>query len=429
MFSGTRWYVVGLFAVFLIALSVRIGLTGVFVGFDAPPDANANSDQVDYEVLAYHLVSGQGYAIVPGQPTATRTPGTSLTLAGVYALTGRSFTFGRVWFCVLSALTCVLVVWLGATCFSRPVGVLAGFLLAIYPAHAYNAMHFVSETPFGFWLALGLVGTMKALHSPSGRWVWHGLAGACWALAVLTRPQLLLAVPIAGVMICFAGLCRRWSYVRVFAVQVLVLVLLVSPWVIRNAVVLGKPTLSTITGYGLWGAHNERTFTDPQYSGGWVKASELIDAEHPLIGNEVERNDMAMRYGMDAIRAHLDQMPGLIVAKLWRMVSPFRDTDNRLVKLAFAAGWLGVGPWVMFGLLIAVRQSPASAFTLLLPILAVVASVIIFYGSDRFRDSVAPVFVIPAAYGMQVAGSWMMGWLGGLTAGEPFSRSLSTSKA
>ncbi len=428
MFNGTRWYVVGLLAVFLIALLVRLGLTGVFVGFSAPPDANANSDQVDYEVLAHHLVSGEGYAIVPGQPTATRTPGTSLTLAGVYAWTGRSYAWGRAWFCLLSAVTCVLVIWLGATCFSRPVGLLAGAMLALYPAHAYNAMHFVSETPFGFWLALGLIGTMQALRGSSGRWVWHGLAGVCWALAVLTRPQLLLAVPIAGVMVLLAGVCRRWAYLRLFAVQVMILVLVVSPWVIRNAVVLGKPTVSTITGYGLWGSHNERTFTDPQYFGGWVKASELIDAEHPLTGNEVERNDQAMHYGMDIIRAHLDRMPGLIVAKLWRMVSPFRDTDNNLVKLAFAVGWLGVGPWVLLGLVIAVRQSPVAAGVLLLPILGVVASVVIFYGSDRFRDSVAPVFMILSAYGIQQVWCQVSCWLGGLPAIESTRQPVSLSE-
>ncbi len=149
-------------AIFLIALTARLGLTHRFVGLDAPPDAHANSDQLDYEVLAYHLVTGEGYAIHPGQPTASRTPGTSFTLAPVYAAFGRSFTAGRVWFCVLSALTCVLAVWLGTAGFNRAVGLSAGLGLALYPGHAYNAMHFVSETPFGFWMMLALVATAVA---------------------------------------------------------------------------------------------------------------------------------------------------------------------------------------------------------------------------------------------------------------------------
>src|SRR5690606_33658912 len=135
--------------------------------------------------------------------------------------------------------------------------------------------------------------------------------------AVYTRPQLLLAVPIAGGLAVLAFVMRDREHLKRFAVQAAVLALVLSPWVIRNAVVMGQPTLSTITGYGLWGSHNEQTFNDPTQRGGWVKASALIDAEHPLTGNEVERNAQATRYGKQAILAHIDQMPALVAAKIW----------------------------------------------------------------------------------------------------------------
>lgn len=393
--------------IFLIALVIRLGLTHQFVGLASPPDANANSDQVDYEVLAYHLVAGQGYAVTPGQPTATRTPGTSFTLAPVYAAFGRSFTAGRIWFCLLSSMTCLLVVWLGTAGFSRAIGLFAGLGLALYPGHAYNAMHFVSETPFGFWMMLAMVATAAAWQhrqdSAFKRYALDALAGACWAMAIYTRPQLLLAVPFAGGLVLIAFMIRDREPLKHVAVQVVVLSLVLSPWVIRNATVLGKPTISTITGYGLWGAHNDLTFSDPAHHGGWVKSSVLIDDEHPLTGNEVERNDQAMRYGMDAIRAHADQMPGLIAAKFWRLMTPIKDTDNRLVQVAFAAGWIVVGPLFLLGAVIGIRRSTAFTWLLTLPILATLASTVIFYGSVRFRDAVAPAFMILAAAGGQWA--------------------------
>ncbi|MEZ6192990.1 MAG: glycosyltransferase family 39 protein [Phycisphaerales bacterium] len=398
---STRHFTAAVVFIFLVALVARLGLTHRFVGLDAPPDISANSDQVDYEILAYHMTSGQGYAIVPGQPTATRTPGTSLTLAPVYALFGRSFALGRVWFCVLSALTCVLAVWLGTLCFNRVAGLFAGIGLALYPAHAYSAMHFVSETPFGFWMLSAMIATAYAYKRQRGGWGINVIAGVFWAMAVYSRPQLLLAVPIAGGLALLALAMRDREHFKGFAVQVVVLALVLSPWVLRNATVMGKPTLSTITGYGLWGSHNELTFNDPAYRGGWVKASELIDADHPLTGGEVERNAQATSYGKQMILAHIDQMPGLITAKLWRLVTPIKDTDNRIVQIAFAAGWIAVAPLMLIGLVVTFKRSPATAWLLLLPILATIASTVIYYGSDRFRDSVAPAFIVLAAVGVQ----------------------------
>ncbi len=401
----TRQFTVGLALIFIIALTARLALTHRFVGLNSPPDANANSDQIDYEILAYHMFTGQGYTVVPGTPTASRTPGTSLTLAPIYAAFGRSFIAGRIWFCALSALTCVLVAWLGAICFSRAAGLLAGVGLTLYPAHAYNAMHFVSETPFGFWLTLALIASVYAHNRRRGgvsiKWTIDALAGTCWAMAVYTRPQLLLAVPIAGVLALIAFALRDREHLKRFAAQAIVLSLVLSPWVIRNAVVMGKPTMSTITGYGLWGSHNDLTFNDPAHQGGWVKTSVLIDADHPLSGSEVERNSQATRYGLDAIRANADKMPALITAKLWRLVTPIKDTDNRLVQTAFAAGWLAVAPLLLIGLFISLKRSPATAGLLLLPILATLASTAIFYGSDRFRDALAPVLLFFAAVGLQ----------------------------
>ncbi len=425
----TQRFTVAVILIFLIALTARLGLTHRFVGLDAPPDANANSDQVDYEVLAFHLVTGQGYAINPGQPTASRTPGTSFTLAPIYAAIGRSFTAGRVWFCVLSALTCVLAVWLGSLGFNRGVGLLAGLGLALYPGHAYNAMHFVSETPFGFWMMLALVATAVAWQrrqdSAAKRYTCDTLAGVCWAMAIYTRPQLMLAVPFAGGLALIACVIRDREPLKHVAVQVVVLSLVLSPWVIRNAVVMGKPTISTITGYGLWGSHNELTFSDPTHRGGWVKASVLIDADHPLTGDEVERNDQATRYGVAAIRAHVQQMPALIAAKLWRLVTPIKDTDNRLVRIAFAAGWIVVAPLFLLGTVVGLKRSATVTWLLALPVLATLASTVIFYGSVRFRDAVAPAFMVLAAAG----GQWVWHRLAGQDSGKSTSAKLACQLA
>ncbi len=166
---------------------------------------------------------------------------------------------------------------------------------------------------------------------------------------------------------------------------------------VRNAVVLGEPTLSTIGGYTLWGASNPRVVDDPTLAGRWVRTSELVDADHPLSGGELERDAAARRYGLTFLNEHRRDVPWLVVMRLWRFVSPFEPTPNRLVFWAFALSWLVTAPWFVAGLVVAWRENRRIALVLVAPLLATSATVIMFYGSIRFRDSIAPVFVALAA--------------------------------
>ena len=93
-------------------------------------------------------------------------------------------------------------------------------------------------------------------------------------------------------------------------------------------------------------------------------------------------------------------MPGLIAARLWRLVSPFEATRNRLVYYSFAVSWLLTAPFVAYGAVLVFRGYRLGACVLLTPIFTTIATTIVFYGSIRFRDSVAPQLLIFAAAGL-----------------------------
>lgn len=393
-------------AVFLLALAIRLAMTGLFVGFGAPPDAEANSDQIDYEAIAYHLSIGEGYAVIPGRPTATRTPGASLALLPVYAAAGRDWAAGRIFFCAISAATCSVVAVAGAVAFGPVVGLLGGLALAMYPGHAYYAMHFLSETPYGLWLSLAVLFTLLGLR---GGLRWHVAAGACVGMAILTRPQLAAMVPLALVVAAVAWWRGRRVMLGV-ATQTLLVALVLSPWVVRNAVVIGKPTLTTTSGYGFWGAHNEVTFGDPAAAGDWVKTSSLRRDDAPA-ADEVGRDRQAKAYAWRHIREHADEVPRLVAMKLWRLVSPWKSTPNRAVRLAFAAAWMIVGPLATVGAVCAIRTHRREAVVLLLPIATTIGVAAVFYGSDRIRDSCAAVFAILTAVGaVEIARAVRVWW-------------------
>jgi hypothetical protein len=115
--------------------------------------------------------------------------------------------------------------------------------------------------------------------------------------------------------------------------------------------------------------------------------------------DELGKDAVSWRYGMDFIRAHASEMPGLIGWKLYRLVGPPAEVTNGPVYWAFLVSWFATAPFVLAGFLMSWRRSAAAAVTLLVPVVVTVATAIIFYGSERFRDSIAPILVVYAALG------------------------------
>ncbi|MEM7681050.1 MAG: glycosyltransferase family 39 protein [Planctomycetota bacterium] len=405
-----RRHALCLAAIFLAALGLRLGMAEAFVGLSAPPDAHANSDQVDYEAFAHQLARGAGYTLEDGTPTARRPPGTSFVLAPVYAAAGRDWAAGRVWFALLSAATCVLVGMAGTLAFGPIAGLIAAALLALLPEHAYYAAHFLSETPAAFFAAGATALTLLALRKPN--LTLHLAAGLCWAAAIYCRPQTLLAVPLVGVVALYPylrehyrpnhrhrerRLRNRRACVHAFAVQAAVVGLAIAPWFARNAVVMDKATFSTVAGRTFWGAHNDQTFTDPTLMGDWVPTSTLPGSAD-LPRDEVAHDGAAMQAGVAAVSRHRAKLPEMTLRKVGRALNPVRATPNRLVRIVFSASGLIVLPLAVVGVILARRRRESTAMVVVaVPLIAFAMTTLLFYGSPRFRDAAAPAYALLAA--------------------------------
>ena len=389
--------VAALVALFVVALAVRHGVTWKFQGLSAPPKAEANPDQVDYEWFAYQMSIGHGYAFAADTPTACRPPGTSFTMLPIYLLFGHSYLAARLWFCFLSSLTVLVTAWVGTLLFGKRVGFFAGALLAVYPGHFYYAMHFLSEVPFALFLLLACgCGIVAARRGPGWADVLCGLA---WGFTVLIRPNMLIGLALQ-VLVSMSHGSWKTRLTRGILLGGMALAVIV-PWVVRNDQVMGKPTLCTIVGgYTFWGAHNEVVAAKPEVIGYWVSASSLRDAEHPLAGTEVEREEAAYRYGWDFIRNHPDALPHIGLHKLLRLFWAYDETSNTVVDWLFRLSWLLLAPLVMIGAWQTYQRRTPQSRVLLIPIVATVLTVLAFYGCSRFRDGIAPVLVIFAAVGV-----------------------------
>jgi hypothetical protein len=97
------------------------------------------------------------------------------------------------------------------------------------------------------------------------------------------------------------------------------------------------------------------------------------------------------------VESHLSTLPKLLAMKVVRHFSPFHPTSNRMVYWAFVMAWVATAPLLLFALVRHGARKRAELTILLLPCLSTLLTALIFYGSIRFRDADAPLFVVPAA--------------------------------
>src|SRR5262245_21807824 len=265
----------GLFvAIFLIACGVRVGLTARFQGLSSPPNLSANPDAGEYELITYNLSVGGGYGFRAGVPTTSRPPGTSLTLLPAYLIFGRSYLAAHWLVILLWSVTCLIVGWLATQYGGRHVGLLAALWLALYPGHAYYSMHFLSETVYGFWIALACALSFRSLAraSPAAAIT----AGVAWGFTILTRVEMVTVIPLAWALLLVSGRDLKRRAFPILAAQTTVATVVVALWILRNVAVVGVPILSTQRGFAFWWAHNNVTFSDPTYAGSWLPIYERV---------------------------------------------------------------------------------------------------------------------------------------------------------
>jgi 4-amino-4-deoxy-L-arabinose transferase-like glycosyltransferase len=383
-----RGYWSTLAAIVLVAFGLRLWVAAHYQGLSSPPDFEANPDQVDYENLGWRMAQGRGFSHADGTPTAFRPPGTPILIDAIYLVCGRDHAAVRVVFCLASALTCLAAGLLASALFGDFAGLTAALLLALLPNHFYYAQHMLSEAPF----ALAI--TLACLWSVRRRALGAGLM---FGVAFLTRPQSALCIPLLFLLALREAPEARRAALLHFARVAAVFALVVLPWSVRNKIQLGTFAPTTLSGHVFWGAHNPVVAADPTRVGAWIPVEGLVDAQHPLPAPELEASRAAWSYGLGFLREHPGEIPRFLFWKLVRQYSAFQWTPNRLVYWTFAAGWLALGPLCLFGIWIGWRRARGPTLLVLVPLVSTLVTGLVFYGSGRFRDADAGLYVVFAA--------------------------------
>jgi len=260
-----RW----LLAVLAVAFAVRL-----FVAVTVTPDPRDGryDDTVWYDTTARHLAAGDGYVfdptvwvtadgrpIYPGEeeltPTALWPPGYPLTLAAVYAVTDDSVAAARLLNVVFGALTAALVFLIARKLFGRTAAIASGMALALMPSHVLFTSILLSETYFGFLLALMLALLVYLVFARDrANLPVIALVGAITAFTGYVRGEFLV---FGAMLALFVALHFKREALLPLAALAFGALLVVVPWTIRNARTMDEFIVGT-TGAGrvMYQGHN-----------------------------------------------------------------------------------------------------------------------------------------------------------------------------
>jgi 4-amino-4-deoxy-L-arabinose transferase-like glycosyltransferase len=400
-----RWWRIWLAIGFLVAFGLRVVLVMISQGLDSPQRLEANPDAYEYELFAAHVVDGTGYRLDPNKATSQRPPGTSFLLIPVYAVFGHSLVAARLWFCILSALTVPVLMMMGRDLFNPRIGILAGGWLCFTPAHWYYVFHFLSEMPGALAVLLGVWFSWRAAVRGSLRWAIF--AGAVWGYAVLIRPNFALTLLFTQLLLLTVWQLRWWLRVRLALAMGATAVLVVAPWLVRNTIVMGKPTVCTLVGGAtFYGSNNDVTYYDPAMIGYWYPVNDLDKSAPPEervtdVYNELDAEQLSNALGKRYLLSHTDRLPTVILHRVLRVLWHYHEyPGNESGEMLLRWSWFIMAPFFLVGLVLVWRQHSLEARFLAPPLVALFVTAVLFYGCSRFRDGLIPLTCLMTAYGV-----------------------------
>ena len=393
-------------AILLAALLLRAGAVWHWRG-------ELQNDRDAYMSIADHLLLGNGYTLDGEHPTAFRPPLYPLVLSVVSVL-GGSVAIGLLQ-TLLGVATVYLTYLLGCRLVSPIVGLIASALIAVEPLLLRYTPQLMTETLFTFLCAL-LLFTLSPPHpvTPSPR--RHSFTvGVAFGLCALCRPTIWAWGGLIAVawLVGFRGALLSRNRRIVNGVLVVVGIgIVVSPWMIRNALQFGRPIVMTTHGGYTLLLGNNPVFYDEVVRQPWGATwdgdslhawQRLVDTEVGVDREyEVERDRKMRDRAIGNIRNDFGGFAAacwLRIRRLWNIV-PTGDAEGALPRVVL---WgIGVYYAVLFlaaiiGLIRLCKDEWKPWLPAVLLIVAFTAVHAVYWSNARMRAPLMPIVALLAA--------------------------------
>jgi 4-amino-4-deoxy-L-arabinose transferase-like glycosyltransferase len=373
-------------------------------------------DEQHYSQIAGNVLSGNGFAWGPGQPTSIRPPLYPGLVAAIWSVAGsHSLQAVRIVQLLLALATSGLVYVLGKRVYGATVGRYAAAICWLYPSFIFFNSLILTETLFTFLFVAFVLCSVLLVQQP--RALYGVLCGVSLGLAALTRsvlwPLPLLLCPLLAVLIR-APLPSR------LALPALVLTgyaLVVAPWAIRNTRLQGTLTIvDTMGGMNLRMGNYEYTPDDRMWDAvsltgekSWTAGLDADRAGQTI--TEGIKEKWAQRKALEYMREH----PGITLrrslikfADFWGLEREFIAGVQQglyappqwfsvLASVCILGAYVAIGVAGAAGIWLSAPEDRRLQVLLLLPVVAIVAGHTIVFGHSRYHLPLMPILGLYAA--------------------------------
>jgi 4-amino-4-deoxy-L-arabinose transferase-like glycosyltransferase len=371
------------------------------------------ADEEHYSRIADNIVSGNGFAWSPGEPTSIRPPLYPALLSAVWASSGvRNLQAVRAWQIAIALASTGLIYLLGTMLYRPNVGVIAAAAFWLYPSYIFYNFLILTETLFTFLLVALMVLLIKLVRSGS---LPIALAcGATLGFAALTRSVLW---PMPLVLCPAVALLLRAPAMRRITVAALVLAgyaAVVAPWAVRNTRVQGVVTVvDTMGGINLRMGNYEYTPDDRMWDAVMLTGDQnWIHGYRPprpdAIVTEGMKDKWAQRKAVEFMRQHPAETlrrSFIKFADFWGLERDFVAGVQHglysppvwtvaVVGLAIFVSYVVVVLFGALGLWLASPKDWRAQLIILLPAATILAGHTLAFGHARYHLPLIPLLAV-----------------------------------
>jgi 4-amino-4-deoxy-L-arabinose transferase-like glycosyltransferase len=400
----------------LVGLGIRLGT--VYGRFGRKP----GGDPAYYHSAANMLVGGLGF-INPWLyyyhdqhhvvQTASWPPLFVFTEAIPVVFGFHGFLSSRIWSCVIGAAAVTVTGLAGREIGGRRVGLVAAFLVCVYPNIWMNDELAASEALSPLLVALVLWAAYAFWKRP--RPLTVALLGASIGLAALGRDEMSLLVLFILVPLGLLARSLPWRRrIGLVLLGLLAAAVLVMPWVGYNMSRFDKPVyISDGLGVTLASANCPGTWSG-RFEGYWSFSCALAAPHSAKVDESVNGAD-DQHYALTYVRHHLGRLPEVEAARVGRAFGFFHPLDQiRLDSVVETRPyhWALVGLGMYYVLLalsiggtVVLRRRRVPSFPLWAMGLDSLLSVLITFGQTRYRTTFEVSLCLLAAVQLE----WLWG--------------------
>ncbi|MBM4429242.1 MAG: hypothetical protein FJ026_02695 [Chloroflexi bacterium] len=360
-------------------------------------------DEPFYLWLGRNWLTGQGYSFT-GYPEVHNTPGYPL-LSGLFYLLTRNVVSPEwralelasdICYVLFGVLLVIPLYLLAKEMYKRGAGIVGVLLTAVYPAIAIVPLFWgtLTEPPYYFFVYTGLLMVLLAMRRD--RPWFYCLAGLCFGLAYLTRPEAVAYVAVCGLVLVVVRLMekrlftrRTWTLLSLYMIGFLVFFLPYVYYVYQETgswMVSEKAGVTFVTCLGL-SEGNTKAFDEATWG--------LDSTGREVFFFSRESYHVSM---VDVIVAYPTEFVQLLIRNARRFVASLLSVRLfpyyllPVLGLAFfKAAW---------------DKARAKGELLLLASLTPVGAFLLFFIQDRYIATLLPTLAIWLGLGMYELGVW-----------------------